>query len=136
MPASESDGQSPPANGGSQDTGETPGTAGARRDVIVPLAVYKRVTVVSTVLASLLVVGGFLLLDAATKQTRLLRRPIEAGLEWLGLGVDGGSLSVALGIAGLGVIAAGAAVYVFGARFRTAGMGSDKTDGEEESDNG
>jgi hypothetical protein len=107
-----------------------------RSDVIVPLAIYKRVTVVSTVLASVLVVAGFLLLDAATKQTRLLRSPIESLFEWVGVGISSNSLSVLLGVAGLAVIALGAAIYVFGARFRTAGMGSDKTDATENDDNG
>jgi hypothetical protein len=117
-------------------TTETAESSGSRRDVIVPLAIYKRVTVVSTVLASVLVVLGFLLLDAATKQTRLLRQPIEAGLGWVGLAIGDGTLSTILGLLGLGVIATGAAIYVFGARFRTEGMGSDKTARGEHDDNG
>jgi hypothetical protein len=107
-----------------------------RPDVIVPLAIYKRVTVVSTVLASVIVVVGFLFLDAATKQTRLLRGPIETGLGWVGIGISAETLSILLGVAGLGSIAIGAAIYVFGARFRTAGMGSDKTDANASDDNG
>jgi uncharacterized membrane protein len=121
---------------GTDDTARAGDVTEQRSDVIVPLAIYKRVTVVSTVLASVLVVVGFLLLDAATKQTRLLRAPIETVLQWVGLGVSTGSLSVFLGIAGLAVIAAGATIYVFGARFRTAGMGSDKTDADTIDDNG
>jgi hypothetical protein len=83
-----------------------------------------------------MVVLGFLLLDAATKQTRLLRAPIEAGLRWIGIDFSGGLLSATLGLGGIAVIVAGAAIYVFGARFRTAGMGSDKADGAEPDDNG
>jgi hypothetical protein len=134
-PSSNVDPHSSPADSGDANA-DTDASTDNRRDVIVPLAIYKRVTVVSTVLASLLVVLGFLLLDAATKQTRLLRQPIEAGLGWLGLAIGGGTLSTILGLLGLGVIATGAAIYVFGARFRTEGMGSDKTARGEHDDNG
>ena len=52
------------ADGSPPDDGDASGGRG--RDVEVPLPVYKVVTVFSTLIAVVLVVGGFLALDAAT----------------------------------------------------------------------
>jgi hypothetical protein len=88
--------------------------------VIVPLYIYKRVTVVSTLLATVLVVVGFSLLDIATNRGRAPADEIQTPLA----------------AAGLGCIVLAAGIYAFAARFRTAEMGSDKTDADEEADNG
>ncbi len=82
------------------------------RDVEVPLGVYKIVTVFSTLFAAVAVVGGFMLLDTATNQA-------TASLE---------TVNVALAILGIAIILAGAALYVFSTRFRTAEMGNPKDD--------
>lgn len=85
-------------------------------DVIVPLSVYKIVTVFSTLIAGAAVVAGFALLDTATQQAQA---PVE-------------EIDVPLALLGIGVIVAGSAVYVFSTRFRTAGMGmaNAKDDGD------
>jgi hypothetical protein len=83
------------------------------RDVVVPLALYKRITVFSTLFAVVAVLVGFILLDTATGRASR----------------DLSEVNVVLAVAGLLSIAAGAAVYAFSTRFRTAGMGNPK-DGE------
>jgi hypothetical protein len=83
------------------------------RDVVVPLALYKRITVFSTLFAVVAVLAGFVLLDTATG--RASRELSE--------------VNVVLAVAGLLSIGVGAAVYAFSTRFRTAGMGNPK-DGE------
>lgn len=92
----------------------------AATDVVVPLSVYKIVVVFSTLIAIGSVVGGFLLLDAATRRASLPAAAVDP----------------VLAIAGLGLIVAGAAVYAFGARFRAPGMGKDKDGGTEPTDDG
>ncbi|MFB6206134.1 MAG: hypothetical protein ABEJ05_06375 [Haloglomus sp.] len=83
------------------------------RDVVVPLSLYKRITVFSTLFAVIAVLVGFVLLDTATGRASR----------------DLSEVNVVLAVAGLLSIAAGAAVYAFSTRFRTAGMGNSK-DGE------
>ena len=90
------------------------------RDVVVPLSLYKTVTVFSTLIAVVFVVGGFLLLDAATRRASLPASEVDPVLAILGL----------LSIVG------GAAVYAFAARFRAPGMGTPKPDDDEGGDNG
>ncbi|MFC7021422.1 MULTISPECIES: DUF7315 family membrane protein [Haloarcula] len=91
-----------------------------RRDVVVPLRVYKTVTVFSTLFAVLCVVGGFILVDTATQRAS----------------VPASEIDVPVAIAGLGLILAGAVVYAFSTRFRTEEMGKSKDDATEESGNG
>jgi hypothetical protein len=93
---------------------------GGSRDVVVPMRVYKAVTVFSTLLAVVFVLGGFVLLDVATDRATA---PISE--------VD--PLVLVVGLAG---IAGGAAVYAFGTRFRAEGMGTPKDDADESTDNG
>jgi hypothetical protein len=83
------------------------------RDVVVPLALYKRITVFSTLFAVVAVLAGFILLDMATGRASR----------------DLSEVNVVLAVAGLLSIGAGAAVYAFSTRFRTSGMGNPK-DGE------
>lgn len=90
------------------------------RDVEVPLSVYKAVTVVSTLLAVVGVVGGFVLLDHATD--RATAPPSE--------------VNVPLAVAGLLSIGLAAAVYAFSTRFRAPGMGKPKDESDQGPDNG
>ena len=91
------------------------GPSGGGRDVVVPLRVYKVVTVFSTLLAVVLVVSGFMALDAATR--RATAPPSE--------------IDPALAVLGLAAIAAGGGVYAFASRFRAPGMGTPKPDDDE-----
>ena len=90
------------------------------RDVVVPERVYKTVTVFSTLIAVLLVVVGFVVLDGATNRATLSLDRVDP----------------ALAVLGLACIAGGAAVYAFASRFRAEGMGKDKDDEDESLDDG
>jgi hypothetical protein len=90
------------------------------REVVVSRELYKIVTVFSTLIAIVAVVGGFVLLDTVTNRT------LAAASE----------VNLPLAIAGVGSIALGAAVYAFASRFRTQGMGSPNSDADGESENG
>jgi hypothetical protein len=94
----------------SDDTGATTGPKG--REVVLPMRLYKTVTVFSTLFAVAGVVLGFVVLDAATNRA-------QASL---------GEIDVGLALAGLGSIAVAALVYAFATRFRASGMGKSKTD--------
>jgi len=109
---------------------------GRGRDVVVPLRVYKTVTVFSTLIAILGVVVGFVLLDAATIRLSLLRRAVLGLLGAVGVTPPETVLSAALAVAGLAAISFGAGVYVLGTRFRARGMGNPQEDADESSDNG
>jgi hypothetical protein len=90
------------------------------REVVVPLRLYKTVTVFSTLFAVVFVLGGFVLLDVAT------RRGVA----------DFSEIDPVLASLGLLALVAGAAVYAFSTRFRAEGMGKSKDDADEDSDNG
>ena len=98
------------------DDGDTADTAG----VVVPMRVYKTVTVVSTLFAVALVLGGFLLLDVATDRATAPLSEVDPLVAILGL------LS----------FVAGAAIYAYGTRFHAAGMGKPKDEADEASDDG
>jgi len=91
-----------------------------RRRVVVPTRVYKSVTVFSTLLAVVCVVGGFIALDRATDRAQAPASEVDL---WLAL-------------LGLGVIVFGAVTYAFSTRFEAEGMGNAKDDTAEQSDNG
>jgi hypothetical protein len=90
------------------------------RDVVVPLSIYKVVVVFSTLIATAGVVGGFMTLDAATKRATATASDIDPLLALLGVGL----------------LACGAAVFAFAARFRAPGMGTDKDEEAEPDRNG
>jgi len=98
----------------------TSGGEGRQREVVVPLRVYKTVTVFSTLFAIGSVVGGFILVDVATDRASAPASEID----------------VPLSILGIGLILAGAVVYAFSTRFRTEEMGKSKDDADEPSSNG
>jgi len=83
-----------------------------RRDVVVPLRVYKAVSVFSTLFAIVTIVAGFVALDSATDRATAALAEVDPLVALLGLGL----------------IALGSAVYAFSTRFRTDGMGGE-TDG-------
>jgi len=93
---------------------------GNSRDVVVPLRLYKTITVFSTLFAIVFVLGGFILLDSATARAT----------------ADVGEIDPILAILGLGGLVGGAAIYAFSTRFRAEGMGKPKDDTAERSDDG
>ncbi|WP_148413102.1 hypothetical protein [Haloferax sp. KTX1] len=115
---------------------ESDETRRGRRDIVVPMRLYKTITVFSTLIAVVSVVLGFVFLDAATLQVSALRAVVAAALGALGIGVADGLLSTALAVVGLSVIAFGAVVYTLGTRFRARGMGKSQEDSGEDSNNG
>ena len=90
------------------------------REVVVPLRVYKAVTVFSTLFAVATVVGGFIALDTATDRARAPLAEVD----------------LPLAFAGVLLIAAGAVVYAYSTRFQAEGMGKPKDDSDEPSNNG
>ena len=118
----------------SDGTGPREGPSG--REVVVPMRLYKTVTVFSTLIAVVLFVLGFVLIDAATLQISLIRRTVITVLAVGGVSPATDVLTALLAIAGLSLIALGSAVYVFGTRFRARGMGKPQEDSSEGSDNG
>ncbi|WP_136716439.1 DUF7315 family membrane protein [Halorientalis salina] len=90
------------------------------RDIVVPMRVYKAVTVFTTLFAVATVVGGFVLLDLATDRAQATVSEIQPLVALLGIGL----------------IVGGAAAYAFSTRFRAEGMGKSKDDTDEGSDNG
>lgn len=113
------------------------GGTGGGRDVVVPMRLYKTVTVFSTLIAVVCVVFGFMLLDAATLNVSFLGGIVRGLLGIAGVGVADGVLSTLFAAAGLGIIGFGAGVYVVGTRFRAEGMGKSQEDSNENSnDNG
>ena len=89
-------------------------------DVVVPLRLYKTVTVFSTLFAVAFVLAGFVMLDSATNRATAELSEIDP----------------VLGILGLSSLVFGATIYAFSTRFRTTEMGKAKDDATEESDNG
>ena len=110
-------------------------TGSSGRDIVVPMRLYKTVTVFSTLIAVVCVVFGFMLLDAATLNVSFLGNIVTGALGLVGAGVDEGILSTLFAVGGLGIIGFGAGVYVVGTRFRAAGMGKSQEDSDEDSDN-
>jgi len=94
------------------------------REVVVPLRLYKTVTVYATLFAVTLVILGFTFLDVATGQSLLmgLLRALPLSFPT----PRAGTTRAVFALFGLGAILLGAGVYVLGARFRAEGMGTDK----------
>ncbi|WP_251344005.1 DUF7315 family membrane protein [Haloplanus halophilus] len=125
------------ADDASRDSVESDGsTADGHRDVVVPMRLYKTITVFSTLIAVVGVVVGFVLLDAATIRLSLLRRLVVGLFRAVGVVPPSTLLSGALAVAGLASIAFGAGVYVLGTRFRARGMGNPQEDADESSNDG
>jgi len=134
--AAGADPEAPPdGDGRDARTGVDP-AADRGREVVVPMRLYKTVTVLSTLVAVASVVAGFTVLDAATLRTSLVRRLVTGLLSVLGLSVPAGALDAALAALGLAIVGFGAGVYVLGTRFRAPGMGKSQEDADEGSDDG
>ena len=109
---------------------------GGRRDVVVPLRLYKTITVFSTLIAAASILAGFILLDAATLELSVLRSLIVVAIESVGITPNQDLLGGLLGVAGLVLMALGSGVFVLSSRFRAPGMGNAQEDADEESTNG
>lgn len=105
---------------GAADEGPRVGPSGSR-EVVVPIRLYKTITVFSSIIAIGAILGGFILLDVATNRTQ----------------ADPSEVNVALALLGVGLIAFGTVTYAFSTRFRTEGMGSaeDETERAETAEN-
>lgn len=101
-------------------SGEDADSSRDSSDVVVPMRVYKTVTVFSTLFAVIGVVGGFIVLDVATNRAQ----------------AEFAEIDPLLALIGVGLIAVSAVVYAFSTRFRAEGMGNDKESGDEETTNG
>ncbi|MFT4890905.1 MAG: hypothetical protein ACI9YT_001826 [Halobacteriales archaeon] len=120
------------------ESGSDDARAGGRggREVVVPMALYKRVTVFGTLVAILTVLLGFVALDAALYSRSLVRVNVLWLLDRVGLAVPTGLLSAGFAVLGLALVVFGAWTYVLSTRFRTEGMGKPKDDPAEEVDDG
>ncbi|WP_425492333.1 DUF7315 family membrane protein [Halobellus inordinatus] len=116
-------------------TGSGNREGGRGRDVVVPMPLYKVVTVFSTLIAVVSVVFGFMLLDAATLNVSFLGNFVRSVLAFVGLQIADGILSTVFAAVGLAIIAFGAGVYIIGTRFRARGMGKYQEDSGEDSNN-
>jgi|GEM_PF-254582 len=103
------------------------------REIVVPLRIYKAVTVFSTLAAIVTYFIGFTLIDAATLQISFIRSVILVVLDTVGLAPAEDVLTAVLVIFGVLSILLGTAIYVLGTRFRAQGMGRNRSaDGEEQ----
>jgi len=90
------------------------------RETVVPMRVYKAVTVFSTLFAMIGAILGFALLDSATNRAT----------------AELSEVNVVLAMVGLASILLGAGVYAFATRFRAEEMGNAKDGDDEGSHNG
>jgi len=109
-----------PTGSGGPAPGDLEDAEVSERDVVVPLELYKVVTVFSTLIAGAAVVAGFAVLDTATQRASAPADEIDP----------------LLAILGVLLIAGGGALYAFSGRFRAPGMGTTKNEDDEESVNG
>jgi len=116
--------------------GDGSSARGGRRDVVVPMRLYKTITVFSTLIAALSILAGFILLDAATLGVSVLRGVIVSVIGLVGITPDQSLLSGLLGVAGLSLMAFGSGVFILSSRFRADGMGNAQGDSDEQSTNG
>ena len=110
--------------------------SGRGREVVVPMALYKRVTVFGTLVAILTVLFGFMALDAALYSRSIVRVNVLWLLEQVGLPTAPGVVSAAFAVIGLGLVVLGAWAYVLSTRFRTEEMGTARDAPATEVDDG
>lgn len=91
-----------------------------RRSVPVPLPIFKVVTVVTTLLAVLVIIAGFWLIDLGTDRARAAPEDVD----------------VAVTLVGLVLIGLAAALYAFSTRFTPEERANDKGASTEPSDDG
>jgi hypothetical protein len=90
--------------------------------IVVPMRMYKGITVFSTLVATALVVLGFFLFDAATRTDNLIRTSVRWLVGLTGWTPPSSVLNVTFGLLGVAVIVVGAGSYILGTRFKTAEM--------------
>lgn len=97
---------------------------GRREDgtIVVPMRMYKGITVFSTLVATGLVVLGFFFFDAATRTDNLIRTSVSSLVGLTGWTPPTQVLNVSFGLLGVAVIVLGAGSYILGTRFKTAEM--------------
>lgn len=95
-------------------------SSGGRRQVPVPIELYKVVTVLSTGGAVLFVVLGLYFVDRGTDRARAAPEEVDPIVTLLGVGL----------------IAFAAVVYAFSSRFVPGERGNDKGGSDEPADNG
>lgn len=93
---------------------------GDRRHVAVPMPIFKVVTVVTTLLAVLGIIGGFWLIDRGTNRARAAPEEVD----------------IVLTVLGLGLIGFAAIIYVFSTRFTPEERANDKGTSTEPADDG
>ncbi|MFW5919611.1 MAG: DUF7315 family membrane protein [archaeon] len=118
------------------DDAVSEGASASGREVVVPMALYKRVTVFGTLVAILTVLFGFVALDAALYSRSIVRVNVLWFLERVGLPTAPGVVSAAFAVIGLGLVVLGAWSYVLSTRFRTEGMGTARDAPSSEVDDG
>ena len=106
---------SEPTGSETEDRDDREGDDRGDREIVVPMRVYKAVTVFSTLFAMVGAIVGFALLDSATNRAT----------------AELSEVNVVLGVTGLASILLGAGVYAFATRFRADEMGNAK-DGDDE----
>jgi len=94
--------------------------------IVVPMRMYKRISVFSTLLAVALIVFGFFMFDAATQPQSIFRRAVVWVLGTVGVVPPSGVLDVGFGLFGVALILLGGGSYVLGSRFKTSGMLADE----------
>lgn len=116
--------------------------SGGKREVELPPSLYKVVTVFSTLLSVLFVVLGFAVLDRATgvvsnpTGSLVVQAVALVGVPMETLVGSRSAIALVVGLAGLALVGGGAAVYVYGSRFRAPGMGKPKDEADEPSGDG
>jgi len=107
-----------------------------RREVEVPMRLYKTVTVFSTLIAVVAVVVGFLFLDAATLSISLVGSGIRGLATAVGVSASAQMWTTLFAVGGIGWIAAGAGIYILGSRFTSPRMRKSQATVEGDTDNG
>jgi len=102
-----------------------------RRDVAVPMELYKSITVFSTLLAVVFVLLAFVMFDAATLGRSFVRELVRDAFGVVGLSVGGQPLTIAFALVGFAFLVTGSGIYILGSRFRAAEMGNAKDEAGE-----
>ena len=108
----------------------------SRREVEVPMRLYKTVTVFSTLTAVVAVVLGFLFLDAATLSISLLGSAIRGVAAAGGVSATAETWTALFALCGIACIVVGSGVYILGSRFTSPQMRKSQATVEGDTDNG
>lgn len=132
-----------PSLDGHAPTDRRPTAGAGRRSVEVPPELFRIVVVFSTLIAVASVILGFAALDAATRVVENPTGSPVVGLVRAATGLSAAGvepyltpIALAVGVLGLALVGGGVWVYAVGTRFRTSGMETPNTDGDEADDDG